>query len=762
MADPKLYKWGPKGMLVAKDSDPGDEKFIEKAALGILGGANSPVVKKLPGYKWSAKNMVAGTMYARNSDVIALMGGKPSPAPNPEPLPAPPAPTPVPPPPPPKAITALRIKSTSDKAQTNVPFTVGQVFKQGDMPAGKGLTGVVEDGTIPLQFDVKALHPDGSVRHGVVSGILPRAEPGKDIVLGLAPTSEQQKGFVNAVAAPVISVLVEGKTYRTNGINLQGRVQWLGGPLVSESQTKQPLFDDKGLQHPHLCARFGSRVYSNGAARLEVVIENDWAYEPDPRNFTYDVRVEFNGQALYEKKGLTHLHHARWRKLFWTGNEPQIHIRHDSAYLIGSKALPNYEPIEIAEKTLADYDKKWTGAEIEPMQVGPMVGKAMPDTGGRNELGILPGFAASYLLSMDPRAKKVTLGTGDLAGTWSMHYRDKNTDLPVSLIDYPYMTILGTPGDTKNPKTGQREVFPTLVKDKSSTPFKHDTSHQPSMAYLPYLVTGDYYYLEELQFWATYNVFMSNPGWRKNVQGLVADDQVRGQAWSMRTLGEAAYITPDSHPLKLHFLQILKSNLGYYNATFSGNVKANKLGVLDMKSAHVYAEDTDDNGEADKKTAVAPWQDDFFTQSIGHLVDLGFEDALPLLQWKSKFPMGRMNDEGFCWMLGANYTMAIRDTETSPVYDNFRKVYVATIGKKIAAMPCGSDELAKALGQKPGDMGGYSSTPIGYPSNMQPALAYAADYCGGPGNKAWARFMSRSIKPNYSLSPQFAIVPRSV
>jgi ribosome-interacting GTPase 1 len=26
----------------------------------------------------------------------------------------------------------------------------------------------------------------------------------------------------------------------------------------------------------------------------------------------------------------------------------------------------------------------------------------------------------------------------------------------------------------------------------------HDTSHHPSLAYLPYLVSGDYYYLEEL------------------------------------------------------------------------------------------------------------------------------------------------------------------------------------------------------------------------------------------------------------------------
>lgn len=757
-SDPKVYDWGPKGMLVSKNPDEG---YIEKADLGFLGGASSKIVKNLPGYAWSAKGMKAGTKYAKISDVQALMGGKPSPAPNPEPVPTSSEPTPVPSPPPPKPITSLRIQSTGDKTQTNVPFTVGQVFKQGDLPAGKGLVGVAESGAIPLQCDVKALHPDGSARHAVVSGILPRVDSGKDIVLCLAPTPEQQKGFVNAVAAPVVSVLVDGKTYHTNGINLQGRVQWLGGPIVSESQTKQPLFDDKGQQHPHLCARFGSRVYSNGAARLEVLIENDWAYEPDPRNFTYDVLVEFNGQTLYEKKALTHLHHARWRKLFWVGSEPKLHVRLNTAYLIASRAVPNYDQSVVTpESALTTLMSKWTGSAIEPMGVG-LANPYMPSTGGRNDLGIMPGWAATYLLSMDPRAKTVTLGTADLAGSWSAHYRDKNTDRPISLVDYPYMTILGIPTDTKNPATKQLEAFPKCMTGASCTSTNvHDSSHQPGFAYLPYLLTGDYYYLEELQFWAMYNVFMSNPGYRQNVKGLVYRDQVRGQAWSMRTLGEAAYITPDAHPLKSHFLRILKSNLDYYNAKYSTNPAANKLGVLDMSSAVIYSEDTNDDGTADKKTAVAPWQDDFFTQALGHLVDLGFEDALPLLRWKAQFPIGRMIGDGFCWMLGANYTLAVRSDEKAPIYDSFRQVYVGTIGEKIAALPCGSDELAKALGQKPNDMGGYSSTPIGYPSNMQPALAYAADYCGDPGVKAWAHFMSRSIKPNYSLSPQFNIVPR--
>ena len=38
--------------------------------------------------------------------------------------------------------------------------------------------------------------------------------------------------------------------------------------------------------------------------------------------------------------------------------------------------------------------------------------------------------------------------------------------------------------------------------------------------------------------------------------------------------------------------------------------------------------------------------------------------------------------------------------------------------------------MAAALKQKAGDMGGYAAATTGFPSNMQPALAYAADAGG--------------------------------
>ena len=69
--------------------------------------------------------------------------------------------------------------------------------------------------------------------------------------------------------------------------------------------------------------------------------------------------------------------------------------------------------------------------------------------------------------------------------------------------------------------------------------------------------------------------------------------------------------------------------------------------------------------------------------------------------------------------------------------------------------------MAAALKLKAaGDMPSYSDSVVGTPSNLQPALAYAVGVAGADGRKAWERFMARSVKPDYGLGPQFAIVPR--
>jgi hypothetical protein len=71
-----------------------------------------------------------------------------------------------------QAITDIEIFGYP-KAESHVPLTFGQVFNEGDLPAGYSVTLLNKTSNIPTQLDVKATHKDGSVRHGVISAIIP-------------------------------------------------------------------------------------------------------------------------------------------------------------------------------------------------------------------------------------------------------------------------------------------------------------------------------------------------------------------------------------------------------------------------------------------------------------------------------------------------------------------------------------------------------------------------------------------------------------
>jgi hypothetical protein len=663
------------------------------------------------------------------------------------------------------AITDVRFQNTdSTNVQTSTPFTFGQVFNVGQISPTDVISGRLEDGTVvPLQVDVKATHADGSVRHAVLSGILPTvaANTTRTMTLlkgGAAPATATGtvSNLLKAGFTASIHAKINGVDYYASADDLLKTsvpTAWLKGGVANEWQVAAPLHTTDGTQHPHLSARFAVRWYESvKKARVDVTVENDWAYEPAPQNFTYDATVLVGGQTVYNHPALNHFNHARWRKLYWfNGTEPTVTVKHNTAYLIGTRALPNYDQsLTIPGDAIAGFLNRWQTAPTDAMGNGITTGY-MPMSGGRDDIGLLPNWAASYLLSQDSTLKDITLRNADLGGSFSAHYRDKKTGRPVSLADYPYMTILGHSGDTWNPATNKLEAFPDCAgSGMCDSPYSVDASHQPALAYLPYLVTGDYYYLEELQFWAMWDAFETNPAYRNNIQGVVASEQVRGQGWSLRTLAEAAYITPDKDTLKTAFTNIINSNLDWYNNTYTNNPSANQIGAIVNGDAWAY----------DNSTGVAPWQDDFFTSAVGHAAELGFAKASSLLQYKTQFPIGRMVGDGVCWIDAAIYQIHLRSSSNSPMYNTIGEAYANSHDGTFRSLACGGTAMASYLGLQVGEMTGYASTTIGYPENMQPALAYSADVGGSNGKKAWAQYMARSNKPDYRYGPQFDIVPR--
>ena len=659
-------------------------------------------------------------------------------------------------------LTTVQVSDTSAQPQVRVPVTFGQVFSKGHVRAGDAITARYRGAALPLQAEVKATHDDGSARHVIISTVLPQLGASETASLALetapaAPTAGKPAGAAPGGLGASVRVVVDGVEYRADAaqaLRTRPARTWLSGALANEVQVDAPLAKADGSQHPHLAARFAIRAYAGAPARIDITLENNWAHEASPQNYTYDAEIRINGKLAFRQAALTHYHHARWRKVFWTGAEPRIHLRHDIPYLLASGALPNYDQAVVpSSAALEKMRLDWHSADKGPMAT-PLLQKSMGAGGGRPDIGLQHAWAAMYLLSMDARAREVTLGLGDHAGAWPIHYRDRATGEAVSIEDYPYARTFRLGSDSYNRSTRKHEDLPACTAPAPcATPYRPDTAHQPSLAYLPYLVTGDSYYLDELHFWANWNLLTMVPAYRGFDKGLVHRDEVRGQAWSLRTLGHAAYITPDAHLLKRYFNKVLQHNLDYYNEQFASG-KANQLGFIDARAtgyAVVYG------GPTGANTGIAPWQDDFFTSAVGHLAEMGFTSARPILEWKARFPVGRMMAPGFCWIDASVYALMVRPGAREPYFSSLADAWQATFRKRdgtpLATKPCASRAQA-------GEMTGYPTSQEGFPSHLQPALAMAAGTGVPQAREAWQRFINRSVKPDYSQRPQFAIVPR--
>ncbi len=670
-----------------------------------------------------------------------------------------------------KHVVFLDVENETDEEDEGSPLTFAHVFKPRDVPSGHTLGARIDGIEVPLQTDPKARHHDGSLRHAILTLRGPHVPAHGSVQVELitrpeAPT-RTSVGLEELLATDFdadVALTIDGRTWTRSAraclerASLEGgtMTRWMEGSEASEWVVSAPLEAD-GVEHPHLTARFSIRAFAGlERVRVAVVVENDWTYEPNPQNYTYDVRIDVGGVEAFHVEELVQHRQTRWRETFWWGDKPRSRVRHDARYLIETGALPHYDPsLVIPEATLERLQADWASQDTGAMGIGPMEAY-MPATGAHADIGPLSRWDALCVVSMDSRACDITMRLADLAGSWPTHFRDHDTDLPVSIVDFPYLGLHGNPGDYVNRETHVSEALPACPNDADCTrsPYTPDDAHQPSLGYLAYVLAGEFDHLEELQLWANYNVVLANPHYRELDRGLLKWQQVRGQAWSLRTLGYAAFITPDNHPMKDYFLELLTNNIEFYTREHVA-MEPNALGF--MTTSPYLA-------PYDGGLGIAPWMDDFFTWSVGQLVAMGFEEARPLLEFKARFPVGRMMDPGFCWIFGAPYSMHVRGGEGAgqPFFDSFSQVYQAMVDPAIAALPCGGSEMAAALSLREGEMTGYSSSDAGYPANMQPALAVAVDSGIEHARAAWERFEARSVKPNYTGSPQFAITPRSM
>jgi hypothetical protein len=268
--------------------------------------------------------------------------------------------------------------SLATQSQNKVPITFGQVFKQGDVPRGATLKASLNGQPITLQVDAKATNPDGSLRHAVLTAMIPWLSANAKLPLTLATGSASTAPSISLGQLlstnydAVASFKIGGKTYT---VNVRALLQaadnvhacarwdaqcnlWLSGPLVSAWVVNGPAVASDGTSSPHLRVYFAVRAYAGttpgtvGYVRTDVIVENTDAFatQGQPK---YTATLT-SGSASYTSPTLTQYTATRWHRVLWWNNaEPQVYLQQDTQFIQASQAVSRYMPLKPDEGLLA-------------------------------------------------------------------------------------------------------------------------------------------------------------------------------------------------------------------------------------------------------------------------------------------------------------------------------------------------------------------------------------------------------------------------
>lgn len=534
-------------------------------------------------------------------------------------------------------ITALSLKEKAGLTTANYPLTFGHIFKNGDVSQYAQVR--YNGSLLATQCDVKTTYSNNSVRFAVISVVLPSITANSTNTISLETQSLTASGGYMDKSA-IISSNIEDEIRLTNisGSGYSGALTadlnaqiaassnlsyWLQGSVASEILIRQQLNNS-------LEASWEVRYYpgTSFGPRISHSIENINADYRGIINYNVDIQA---GQptlsSRYSKSSVQHNEDSRWRKVLWVGVEPpEVELHYDLSYLISTGAFMNYDAsLTIPSETISAAYTNWLSTDHDIMGNGSIM-KAFGTVGGREEIGILPTWSARYLLSMDNRMREIVIGNGEMAGHIPIHYRESNSGKafyrkPVSVDDRPTIwtdewrisTLWGDAADR----------LPLAIGDTYLGGWSPDMSHQGSFAYLPYLITGEKYFLDEMYYWAFWNISASSyhPEWGRNYSQGLLRDQVRGEAWGIRNIADAAAFSADEDIA-------IRS---YLNSKISNNIDQWLLDADDHPlgfwglSGDLTADQVVGNGlTSDVKRVALVWQDDFVLLSLYHMSRLGY------------------------------------------------------------------------------------------------------------------------------------------
>ena len=317
----------------------------------------------------------------------------------------------------------------------------------------------------------------------------------------------------------------------------------------------------------------------------------------------------------------------------------------------------------------------------------------MGQTGERGDIGLVTGPQGEYICTRSASSLASVRAQAEAAGTVPWHMRDENTGAPIDFRTYP--------------KAGwyvDASVSSPYIPS-TTTPITVDSAHQPALAYVPYLLTGDPYHLEDLQFAANWNWGTLPPNYRPSIP------QARAFAWSTRTLAQAARVTPKTVPSWLlpqaYWAQMLTTTRSFFEADYVNSTKPERARFRATGNMEATREEVG----APAGTWVDPWQDEFVSTVLGWIVTMGFTEWRTAFDWVVGGAIARSNGRsGWARAYASPYRMIVKRSATAPVAASWAEAWATT--KQVESITTSDTEK-------------WASSDLTYLGYLRGALTYA-------------------------------------
>ena len=519
----------------------------------------------------------------------------------------------------------MTIREVSGSSQTSRPITFGRPFKQGDIasyprPRVNGIAASL------WQADVKNRWDDGSVKFAIISfhSDLPASST---IAVDFENTSSAcHLGSLATCQAAALDAagmlamrssnwtatieITNGTTQTANArtmINAGHFSYWLQGPVATQmvvedlaGRTYEMGFASSILSlHP----KFWITAYPNYSAgiRQEFLLENGWTDRLLDQTYSLAIKNGTGGATtVYSRFSFTHPARARWHKgnegsQIWDGTAPgAIEIDHNHSYIIDTKAIPNYNNEVVVDSTtqasllstynsFASYKDLNTQITVGGSPKNTNVVMAWGATGGRPDIGFVYEHQLQILWNPTSSLYQYFYDLGTAAAYPPIHFREHRTDnfycqygctstnatvpaygKPLWVESRRTLQIIQSQWASSGTVAAERLA---LAGTATTGGWSVDVAHIPSIAYLPYLVSGSNFLYEEILFWANWAAMYNNPGshyygrnYEWGIMGPAGGGQMRGQAWTLRLVAQAAFVALDDSPERESYRFVLRKN----------------------------------------------------------------------------------------------------------------------------------------------------------------------------------------------------------